>query len=191
MCFLIAEKFIKDSNILKTDKKIVTSGAEGIGGKKEMLLTTIAEVQLGSYTLKKVPAYIFNDTYNISNYPFTGGIIGNEVMARFNVIINYPANEIHIAPNATFKTPFDYSYVGCTVIEENGKATIKDIVKNSPAQLAGLKEDDVIFGINNNFNNNVNEYKSLMSGPGTKLKVFLLRGGQEFLTPSNFSFELY
>ncbi|HSU50658.1 MAG TPA: retroviral-like aspartic protease family protein [Segetibacter sp.] len=178
MSFLLSEAFVEESNVLKNNKKIFLSGAEGIGGRKEMLLTTIDEVSIGPYAIKKVPAYIFNDTYNISNYPQTGGVIGNEIMARFNVIINYPAGEIHISPNMTFKNPFDYSYVGCTVIEENGRATIKNIVKDSPAQWAGLKDDDIIFGINNNFNNNVGEYKTLLSDAGAKLKVFLLRGGQ-------------
>ncbi|MCW3113870.1 MAG: hypothetical protein JWR18_2266 [Segetibacter sp.] len=176
MCFLLPDKFIKDSSVLRSNKKILPSGAQGLGGRKEMMLTTVDEVNIGPYTLKKVPAFIFDDSYNVSNYPATGGIIGNELMERFNLVINYPANEIHIVPNAMFNTPFDYSYVGCNLILENGKAIIKDIIKDSPAHLAGLKNNDVIFGIDNNFTNDVEEYRNLLSKPGAKLKVFLLRG---------------
>jgi hypothetical protein len=176
MCFLLSDKFIKDSSILSNNKKMLLSGGEGLGGKKEMMLTTLDEIRIGPYSLKKVPAYIFEDTYNISNYPATGGIIGNELMDRFNVIINYPADEIHLAPNTLFNNPFNYSYVGCTLQMENGKAIIRDVIKGSPAQLAGLKNEDIIFGINNNFKNNIDEYKILLSKAGAKLKVFLLRG---------------
>lgn len=178
MCFMLPDKFIKDSSVLNNNKKIFTSGAEGLGGKKEMMLTTVEEVHIGPYSLKKVPTYIFDDTYNVSNYPATGGIIGNELMARFNVIINYPNNEIHIAPNNTFNQPFNYSYVGCSLLVENGKTIIKDIVKDSPAHVAGLKDNDIIYGINNNFKNDIEEYKMLLSKTGAKLKVFLLRGNQ-------------
>ncbi|MCW3081677.1 aspartyl protease family protein [Segetibacter sp.] len=178
MCFLLSDKFVKDSNVLANNKKIFSSGAEGLGGKKEMMLTTVDEIQIGPYLLKKVPAYIFDDTHNVSNYPATGGIIGNELMERFNVIINYPADEIHIVPNSMFNNPFDYSYVGCSLLMENGKTIIKDIVKDSPAYVAGLKDNDIIYGINNNFKNDIEEYKTLLSKTGAKLKVFLLRGNQ-------------
>ena len=178
ICLLLSENFIKDSNVLSKNKKIVVSGGEGLGGKKEMLLTTISHVSIGPYTIKNVPAYIFEDSYNVSNYPLTGGIIGNELMRRFNVVINYPAGEIHLAANTHFNTSFNYSYVGCTIFDANGKTMIKDIIDGSPAHAAGLRNDDIIYGINNNFRNDIEEYKSLFSKAGSKLKVFLLRGNQ-------------
>jgi hypothetical protein len=154
------------------------SGGEGPGGKKDMRLTTLDEIQVGPYTLRKVPVYFFDDTYNVFEYPATAGIIGNELILRFNIIINYPQNEIHIAPNSHFNEPFNYAYSGCSIVMADGKLVFKNIIKDSPAHTAGLRENDVLFGINNIFEKDMSKYYDLLYKPGAKLKVFYLRNQQ-------------
>lgn len=171
-------KFVKDSNVLSNSKKLTIAEAEGLGGKKEMMLTTIDDLRIGPYSFKKVPAYIYDDSYNVFNYPLTGGVIGNELMQRFNIIINYSQNEIHLSPNALFNHPFNYAYSGCSIAMVDGKLILKNVTKDSPAQIAGLRNDDIIFGINDNFKNNIDEYSELLCKTGAKLKVYYLRNNR-------------
>jgi hypothetical protein len=178
ICFLLTDRFIQDSNVLINNKKIFAAEGEGLGGKKNMSLTTLNEVRIGPYTLKKVPVHIFNDEFNVANYPRNSGVIGNELLQRFNLILNYPSNKIHLLPNKNFSTPFNYSYTGFSIIVENGKLVVKDILQDSPADVAGLKSEDIILGINNNFRNNIADYQSLFEKAGSRLKVFFLRAGQ-------------
>jgi predicted aspartyl protease len=175
ICFIFSEKFARDSNLLSNGKKIVVSGGEGLGGKQEMRLTTIDELRLGPYTLHDVPAYIYEDPYNVFNYPFCGGIIGNELLQRFNLVLNYPQNEVHLEPNRMFDDPFNYAYFGCSISTTDGRLIIKDIIKDSPAEIAGLQDEDVIFGINDNFKNDIFEYSKMLYKPGAKVRIFYLR----------------
>ena len=48
--------------------------AEGVGGKIDMHLTVIKEIKLGPYRFRNVPIYIFDDTYNVTSYPYLGGL---------------------------------------------------------------------------------------------------------------------
>jgi hypothetical protein len=178
ICFIFSAKFASDSNLLSNGKKIVVSAGEGIGGKQEMMLTTIDELRLGPFTLHKVPAYIYDDLYNVFNYPFCGGIIGNELLQRFNLVLNYPRNEVHLEPNRMYGDPFNYAYFGCSIFTNGGRLIIKDIIKDSPAEMAGLQEEDVIFGINENFKNDIFEYGKILYKPGEKVRIFYLRDKQ-------------
>ncbi len=178
LSFLLSEDYIRDSGILTNKKKLpLVTQAEGLGGKMTMRLTTIKEVRLGPYKFKNVPTFLFDDDYNVTSYPFLGGLIGNDLLRRFNVILNYKKREIHIIPNRSFKEVFDYAYTGLGVYYVDGKVIVEDVVKGSPGEESGFIPGDVILGINNNFSNNIQVYKSMMQNLGDKLKFVVLRNG--------------
>jgi predicted aspartyl protease len=178
LSFLLSEDYIRDSALLKNKKKppLITQ-AEGLGGKMTMRLTTINEVRLGPYKFRNVPTFLFDDEYNVTSYPFLGGLIGNDLLRRFNIILNYRKREIHIIPNKAYKEPFDYAYTGLGVYYIDGKVVVEDVVKGSPGEEGGFIPGDIILGINNNFSNNIQVYKSMMQNLGEKLKFVVLRNG--------------
>ncbi len=175
LSLLMSERFANDSNIIKKGKKLTLTQAEGIGGKKSMYLTTVKQVRFGKYRFKKVPTHIFDDEFNVTAYPVLGGLIGNDLFRRFNLIINYGSREIHMMPNSHYNDPFDYSYTGMSIYYVNGDIVIEDIMDGSPAAEAGLIPGDIIMAIANNFSNNIQAYKNMLQSPGSKLKIIIVR----------------
>jgi predicted aspartyl protease len=183
LCLLMSEDYERDSSILKKkNKKITYTQVEGLGGKKPLKITTVAEVKVGPYRFRKVPTYIFKDDYNVTSYPLLGGLIGNDLLRRFNLIINYDENEIHLLPNSHYTEQFDYSYTGLGIYMVNGQIVIEDVIEGSPGAIAGLKPGDVIFAINNSFNKGIQEYKNMLQTVGARLKIIVLRDGQAVVT---------
>lgn len=178
LCLLMSEDFERDSSILQKGKKIILTQAEGLGGKTPMKLTTVKEIRIGKYKFKKVPAHIFKDEYNVTAYPSLGGLIGNDILRRFNLVINYGEGEIHLKPNTHFKETFDYSYTGLGIYYVEGQCIIEDVLEKSPGEKAGLMPGDVILGINNNIRSNIQTYKSLLQNTGGKLKILISRNGE-------------
>jgi hypothetical protein len=178
LCLLLSSDFVSDSTLLEPRKKTFLTQAEGLGGKASMMLTTIKELKIGPYRFRKVPTYIFDDEYNVTSYPNLAGLLGNDIMRRFNVILNYDHRDIYLLPNSHFRDQFDYSYTGLGIYWENGEVRVGDVMKDSPAEKAGIQPDDVIIAINNNFSNNIQSYKNLLQNTGEKLKVILKRRGE-------------
>ena len=112
LCLLLNSDFIRDSSILNTEKKPLPTQAQGMGGKANMEVTTMKEFKLGPYRFRNIPAYIFDDEYNVTSYPYLAGLIGNDVLRRFNIILNYEKKIFYLTPNSHFRDPFDYSYTG-------------------------------------------------------------------------------
>lgn len=175
LCFLLSKAFITDTPFLMKKRKFVSIQAEGLGGKKRMELTVIKEVKIGPYRFRKVPTNILNDEYNATSYPYVGGLLGNDILRRFNIVYNYPKKEIHLLPNKHYKDEFDYSYTGMSLYFIDEKIVVDDVIKGSPADQAGFKVDDVILAINNNFSNNISQYKNILQSAGEKVKVVLTR----------------
>ena len=155
-----------------------TKEAEGLGGKIDINMTVIKELKLGPYRFRNVPVYVFDDNYNITSYPYLGGLIGNDLLRRFNIILNYERRDIHLLPNTHFNEPFDYAYSGIELYYIDGLIMIGDVAKGSPAEAAGLKEGDIVIAINSNFTQNMNQMKKALQTFGKPLKMIVQRDGE-------------
>jgi hypothetical protein len=178
LCFLMSKSFVTDSAVLLRDRKPVLTEAEGLGGKALMSLTVIRALHLGPYVFHQVPTYILDDEYNVTSYPGIGGLIGNDILRRFNVIVNYPFREIDLTPNSHFRDLFDYSYTGMSIYFIGGRVMITDVQGDSPASLAGITPGDELFAVDNNFSHNIQTYKNLLQNAGARLKLIIFRNGQ-------------
>ncbi len=178
LCFLMSERFAADSSVLLSRRKPVLTQAEGMLGRLEMRLTVVREVKIGPYKFKKVPTYLYQDNYNVTSYPFTGGLVGNELLRRFNLTLNYAKREIHLLPNTHFDDPFDYAYTGLGIYDIDGKIQVLDVIENSPAEKAGLQVDDEVVGVANNVSRNIQQYKNLLQVTNQSIKVIVLRKGK-------------
>ncbi len=177
--FLLSESFVADSNVLnKRKKKPLLTQAEGVGGRTSMRITTVTEVKLGPYRFRKVPTYIFKDENNITNYPYLGGLIGNDLLRRFNTTFNYVKQEVHIMPNSHYRDDFDYAYHGLSLYFVDKQIVVDDVVPGSPADLAGFMKDDVVLALNNDISNNIQVYKTMMQEIGVKMNFVILRDGK-------------
>ena len=175
VCLMLSKDFAEDSSILSKKRKLWAKEGEGVGGKIDMHLTVVKELKIGPYRFRNVPTYIFDDIYNVTSYPYLGGLIGNDILRRFNTIINYEKRDIYLIPNSHYRDPFDYSYCGIELYFVNGQVEIGDVAKGSPAESAGLQEGDIVVAINNNFSGNLNQYKLALQSASERIKIIVRR----------------
>jgi hypothetical protein len=175
VCMMLSTDFVFDSSILSKKRKLLTKEGEGVGGKIDMYVTVVKEVKIGPFKFRSVPTYIFDDDYNVTSYPYLGGLIGNDLLRRFNTILNYDKKDFYLIPNSHFNDPFDYSYSGMELYFIDGEIIVGDVAKASPAESAGIKEGDVIIAINNNFSQHLNQYKIALQTTNEKVKVIIRR----------------
>lgn len=175
LCILLSRDYVTDSSIFKKNKKFYPTQAEGLGGKSMMSVAVAKELRVGPYKFKKVPVHIFEDDYNVTSYPQLGGLIGNDIFRRFNVILNYPEQSIHIKPNMHFYERFDYSYTGLSMYLIDGEIRVIDVMPGSPGDKAGFLPGDIIFSVETNASKNIQTYKNLFQNSIGKVQVIIFR----------------
>lgn len=178
LCLLLSREFVEDSSFLHRKRVLYVKEAEGLGGSVDMHLTVSKEIKIGPYKFRNVPTFVFDDVNNLTSYPFLAGIIGNDLMRRFNIILNYNRREFYITPNKHFNDFFDYSYTGVELYYEKEGVVLGDVAKGSPAEQAGLREGDIVIAINNNFSQNLQQFKQELQHAGQKIKMVVSREGQ-------------
>jgi membrane-associated protease RseP (regulator of RpoE activity) len=174
---MLNKDFIDDSNFLSKKRVLYSKEAEGVGGKIDMHLTVIKELRLGPYRFRNIPVFVFDDTFNLTSYPYLSGIIGNDILRRFNLILNYAKREFYFIPNTKYSEGFDYAYSGIELYYVDGRIILGDVATNSPAAAAGLKEGDVLVGINNILGQNIQQFKTALQAAGEKVRVIITRDG--------------
>ena len=178
LCMMLNKDFIEDSNFLDKKRVLYAKEAEGVGGKIDMHMTVIREVRMGPYRFRNVPVFVFDDTFNLTSYPYLSGIIGNDILRRFNLILNYAKKEFYFMANHNFQDPFDYAYSGIELYMVDGYILLGDVAEGSPAAIAGLKEGDIVLGINNIVGQNLQLFKSALQSAGEKVRMIVNRDGE-------------
>lgn len=175
---MLSTDFVRDSAVLSGKRKLYVKQVEGLGGKVDMKMTVLKEVKLGPYKFRNVPIYVFEDEFNITSYPYLGGILGNDLLRRFNLIMNYEKRDFYLTPNTHFGDEFDYTYTGLELYYLDGKILLGDVAKGSPAERAGLKEEDVVMAINKKFTQSLQVFKNELLNSREKIKMIVQRNGE-------------
>jgi hypothetical protein len=175
VCLMVSKDFAEDSALIKKKRKLFPKEGEGVGGTIVMNMTVVKELKLGPYRFRNVPTYIFEDDFNVTSYPYLGGLIGNDILRRFNTIFNYQKRDIYLVPNTHFREPFDYSYSGIELYYTDGQTVIGNVSEGSPAEQGGVKVGDIVMAINNNFSQNFNQYKTSLQSSNERVKLVVRR----------------
>ena len=186
----------------------------------------IRQIEMGRFQINE-PTVSFLDsvsTQNARRFKERNGSIGNNILKRFKVWIDYRNKQIMLEKNGSFKGGFEYNmsgievvYNGKVLVEEkqthlgevygrdaNTSATasssvsiitdyvyrfkpsykINEVLPDSPAYLAGVRRNDVLFKINGRAAHNYKFSEIIglfQKKPNLKIKLVVIRNN-EFLT---------
>ncbi|MEM1325860.1 MAG: aspartyl protease family protein [Bacteroidota bacterium] len=79
------------------------------------------------------------------------GIIGNQILKRFEIVIDYWNQKAYLKPNKRYETAFKYDRSGLVILasgEKLNKFVVQRIIPDSPADRAGLQKGDIILKVN-------------------------------------------
>jgi len=125
----------------------------GLGGSLEGSVGRSRSIQLADRELNGVVTYFQPlDTVGMSFLNAREGIIGNRILKRFNVVIDYVRNKVYLKPEGgIWKRRFRFDRSGMSIIAggQNLRTyNVANIVPGSPADEAGIQVGDRIVAMN-------------------------------------------
>ncbi len=162
----------------------------GLNGEISGEIGRIYGLEINHFHFKE-PIAVFPDSNSAAaafGVDGRNGSLGNEILRRFNQIIDYPHNQITLTPNKFYKDPFKVNRTGIEIIAPIpgfSYFTISSVRKESPGKNAGLKPGDILESVNMKqvSNLSIEEVYSIFEGkPGKKIKMVIIRNGLRFVT---------
>ena len=166
-------------------KTVLSKGKFGVGGEVTSLVGRLQSLQIGNLVFQDLIADIAQDQKGVGADKNKAGIIGGEVFSRCVVYFDYPGNRLILEPQPGFDEHFGWNNSGLTV-ESGGRGnfhrlTIARVIADSPGDLAGLKERDLLLEIDGKSADHwdIDRLKELFHGPVRAVKLLVLRDGKE------------
>lgn len=158
----------------------------GLGGYLEGYIGRIHELKFGPFKLNGVISNFQSLESMIDTTPLKerNGILGNEILSRFEVVIDYRNELLYLKPNKNYKKAFKFDRSGLMIIVggKNLKTFIvNEVIEGSPAYKAGVQVGDEIRRCNWSLAGYLS-LKSLsdilMKKEGKKINLVLRRNGK-------------
>lgn len=106
LTFLINTPYNEKHKLNEKSKKSIISKSENLHGESISEDIAIQSMNIGGYELDKMVIGIAHDKNGVSSYENYLGILGAEVISRFNLVLDYSTSTLYIKPNNTFSKSF-------------------------------------------------------------------------------------
>lgn len=135
------------------EKMIPGRIGNGLGGFIQGFVGRVNRLSFGEYYFNSVITNFQEVNENVQERVNFGrnGILGNEILSRFNVIFDIARSKVYLKPIKRYNKYFKYDRSGITLIASGKKLNkfrIKELIQNSPAKEAGLQVGDLVTNVN-------------------------------------------
>ncbi len=165
-------EFLNDRSTFETE-------IQGVGGEETISGFRVSAITLGDYTVPGGICSSFNGGDIFSQYD---GILGNGVLSRFILYLDYSSGRIILEPSSLFEEGLAESLTGMGLEIEDNSLLVSSIIQNSPAEEAGILDDDILIEIDGSpvTVDQLNELSSLLPDTvGSTVSLTLIRNGTE------------
>lgn len=173
-----------DTNIVIPERTMLGTVGYGLSGPVRGFLGKTDYLNFGNFTYENIITS-FQDIYLYQEGSAVlrrNGILGNTLLKRFSIIIDYPKEKLYLRGTRKYNKEFEYDKSGMNVLafgQDLNQFLVSSIINGSPSAEAGIKPGDVIVKINGRYNKNVSlQYiTGLMSQKeGKKIRLEIRRG---------------
>lgn len=173
-----------EKNIMTPPKNAAPGNlGKGIGGFISGYKGQMKSLTVGEYEFNNILTHFqeLDENLDPETYNNREGLIGNILLERFNIIIDYMNKKIYLKPIKNLKKEFRYNLSGMELISFGHKLqdfVVFEVIKGSPAEEAGMQEGDIIqkIGFSPASRYTLYNIESMFSKkPGKTIKLKILR----------------
>lgn len=158
----------------------------GLGGYLEGYTGRVHDIKLGELRQTGVVTYFqeLDTTLSMEYLNHRNGLIGNILLSRFEVIIDYQKGLMWLKPNRSFQDQYIYDRSGLNVIATGphfNDFIVQNVLADSPAAEADIRRNDEIIRIRHTpvaFFALGDIQGMLMKKPGKKIHLVIKRDGK-------------
>jgi hypothetical protein len=174
---VINSPFVKRHHLLESLGKQIPTNGRGVGGVSMRISARLQSLQLGPYTVPAPVVGLSLQTAGALSTTDNDGPLGNEILQRFRVRLDYSRHRMWLEPNAHLADQFQNDTSGIEFDSAGDDCRIfkvTSIAESSPAAEAGIQPGDEIVAIDDRA---VAQFSS-----SEIYQLFMVEGAQHQLT---------
>lgn len=119
----------------------------GIGGPVRSLLARAKELNISNVVVRDLVIRISTQRAGLTTSQEMAGLIGPDVLAQFDLTVDYSRNRIIFEKNGNYGRRDSYDRAGMWMGQDGERFTAVDVIAGGPADQAGIRPGDAILAI--------------------------------------------
>lgn len=120
---------------------------KGLTQENRMDVARIKKFEFAGQKFEEMPVRMAKTSTGVGSDPAVSGIIGLQILQRFNTFFDYSRRKMHLQPSKAIDTDFHINHSGLKVRKIDGFFHVEDVFPNSPALESGVEIGDIILSI--------------------------------------------
>jgi hypothetical protein len=169
-------------NSIKNISKVEYISNGGVGEENKGISFFADKVKINDFEINQINLEASKDTLGVLSKTEYDGIIGNDILDKFELFIDYTNSTLYIKPNINLNKKNKNLYKSFLLVDRTDISCywiVSKVFKNSNAYLNGLRLNDKIISINGKFVYKMKFNKFFKNlKPNDKINLEILRKGQ-------------
>lgn len=141
-------------------------------------LSSLSRISFGSFEFDNVPVNFSTSNSGALATDSVDGVIGFDLIRRFNVVLDYENMYIKLLPNKNYKKPLNFNLTGLVFKKKGDKIFISTVLEHSPAKMAGIQVGDVLLSIDKKVFASASQVRNYLKGSYKIKNIVLERNGE-------------
>lgn len=169
--------FVEKHRLLETTAGTIEVAAGGLGGGSVMRKVRTKLVTIGKTAFDNPLIYF---TPNRRSAEWRDGVLGNGLLDRFKMTVDYSRRQIILKPSERLNIPTDFDSFEIEIGQEGKQFEVKDVYQPAIAGLAGLKPGDILLAVDGKETSNLTlvQIKRMFKLDGGE-RVLLVKRGEK------------
>ena len=159
----------------------------GLGGNLIGFVGRTDTIQLGNLALTGIVTHfqVAGDSLLRDSIEERNGVLGNGLLSRFHVAIDFPAKQLHLTPERRFRRQVPYDRSGLKVADDGSDPAavrVQFVSPGTPASEAGARAGDLIRRVNGwpvRLLSTEAVQRKLRGKVGRRMRLTLVRAGRD------------
>lgn len=144
---MLQQAFVTE-NSLTEGRKVLEISILGAGGEESASLARFGSLAFGGLVLRKPVMALSSGTQGIGAFEGISGIIGNDILEKFTVTLDYKNQRILLERNARFEESAFRDRCGMILARDDSAGVqVYTVIPGTPADRAGIRSGDEILSI--------------------------------------------
>jgi hypothetical protein len=171
LTLLINSPFNKAYPQLEKSEYRIHSKSQGLVNSFIKRDIIVSHIQIGDFHFNQIPISISHCNTGVSSNEKYMGILGAQLISRFDIIIDYKNKNLYLKPNLDYFNDFEILISGIQLINQRGKIIVFYVDENSEAYNSGIREGDEVEFINNIKCKDINFYRKILNTEGKEISI--------------------
>ena len=171
LTLLVNTPFAEQHKLLEQSGKFVTTKRNNLSVESVTREVAANAISFGGFVFRDLPVGLASDKEGVSAFPGYLGLLGSDIIARFNFILDYDAKMLYLKPNSLFTKPFQFPVSGVLLVQKQDGVYVSAVAEESEAHKQRLFSGDKIISINGIKNGSITDYRKALEQEGKAVRL--------------------